>query len=281
MSMAVMAMLCAVNWACKKDNNNSGGTTTPPTPKHDIRLATDAKLGSILTDSNGNTLYFFSIDADGQSGCTGGCLTAWPVFFKSSPTLDSGLNSADFGTITRTDGASQTTYKGWPLYYFQNDSKAGDVNGEAVGNVWFVAKPDYTVMLSKSQLVGNDGIQYDSLFQPGTGATTDITDAYGHTLYAFSPDKFRTNKFTKSDFSNNSIWPIDTLPKVMKVPSTLDATQFDTLTVYGKVQLVYKGWPLYYFGNDKATRGSTKGVSVPTPGFWPYVNANSAVAPQP
>lgn len=287
MCMAVIALLCAT-WACKKDNNNNNngnggnGGNPPPPPvvaKHDIRLATDEHLGSILTDSNGKTLYFFSVDANGSSGCTGNCLTAWPVFYRNTPTLDSGLNAADFGTITRGDGASQTTYKGWPLYYYQPDEHAGDVKGEAVGKVWYVAKPDYTVMLANTQLVGNDGVQYDSTLKAGTGVTQYITDPYGKTLYKFSKDAFRKNNFTKSDFSNNGVWPIDSVAKVLRVPSIMDKTQFDTLMVFGKPQLVYKGWPLYYFGSD-AARGQTKGVSVPTPGIWPYVNAYSAAAAQ-
>jgi predicted lipoprotein with Yx(FWY)xxD motif len=277
MSMAVMALLC-IDWSCTKDNGSS--TTPPATPKNNVRLSTTTKFGSILTDSAGNSLYFFSIDAHDSSGCNGNCIVAWPAFYKASLTLDSGLNKNDFATTTRRDGSPQTTYKGWPLYYYQNDIKAGDINGDGVGKVWFVAKPDYTVMLSNTQLIGNNGLQYDSLFQPGPGITQYMTDAYGHTLYSFSPDHFRKNNFTKADFSNNPSWPIDTLLKVGHVPSTLDKTQFDTLTVFGKVQLVYKGWPLYYFGNDKGVRGSTKGVSVPTPGFWPYVNVNSSVAPQ-
>jgi predicted lipoprotein with Yx(FWY)xxD motif len=275
-AIAVMAGLCAT-WSCKKDNNSNN--TSPANPVANIQVRQDATFGSIMTDSLGRTLYFFSIDANGSSGCTGGCVTAWPVFYKDSPTLDTALSEKDFGSITRSDGAKQTTYKGWPLYYFQNDVKAGDVKGDGVGTVWFVAKPDYTVMLANIQLVGKDGVAYDHTLQPGQEVTQYITDAYGKTLYSFSPDKFKKNNFTKSDFSNNTIWPIDSNAVIKKIPSTLDKTQFDTLMVFGKVQLSYKGWPLYYFGSDAGVRGSTKGVSVPTPGVWPYVNGSTLTAP--
>jgi len=77
-------------------------------------------------------------------------------------------------------------------------------------------------------------------------------------LYAFSPDKFRKNTFTKPDLSNNPVWPIDTLGGVKSIPSLLDKSKFDTIMLYGKVQLVYNGWPLYYFGSDSLKRGGQK-----------------------
>ncbi len=272
-AIAVLAGVCA-NWACKKSNDNSPAKATVH-----IQVKQDAVFGNVLADSAGRTLYFFSIDANGGSGCTGGCVTVWPVFYKENPTLDTTLTASDFGTITRTDGAKQTTYKGWPLYYFQNDPQAGDIKGDGVQNIWFVAKPDYTVMLANTQLVGNDGVQYDHTLKPGAEVTQYITDAYGKTLYSFSHDHSNTNTFTKADFSNNTVWPIDSNAVIKKIPSILDKTQFGTVSVFGKTQLSYKGWPLYYFGSDSGVRGSTKGVSFPTPGVWPYVNGSTAIAP--
>lgn len=263
--------------ACSKNNDNS--TPDPVTPSGpSVKLATSSKFGSVLTDSTGRTLYFFAIDANGSSGCTGGCVTAWPVFYKANPTLAEGLKATDFGVITRADGAKQTTYKGWPLYYYQNDTKAGEINGDAVGGTWFVAKPDYTVMLANAQLVGNNGTQYTSQYTPGQEVTQYLTDDYGRTLYAFKPDKFKKNTYTKPDFSNNATWPLFETSALKGIPSTLQANLFDTVQVFGKVQLSFKGWPLYYFGSDAMTRGNTKGVSVPQPGVWPIVNNNSTPA---
>lgn len=270
-----MATVISTIAACSKDDDNT------PETRADIRISSNATLGKYLTDSEGKTLYFFSNDATGASVCTGGCLAAWPVFYKANPTLgDSSLHAADFGVITRADGSKQTTYKGWPLYYYAPDAAAGDVKGEAVGNVWYVAKTDYTVMLANTQLVGNDSVEYTSQYTPGKEVTQYMTDAYGRTLYAFKPDKFNRNTYTKADFSNNPTWPIYEVTDIKSVPSILAGTDFDTLHVFGKVQLSYKGWPLYYFGKDGQQRGSTKGVSVPQPGIWPVVNKNTAAAPQ-
>ncbi len=72
-----------------------------------------------------------------------------------------------FSFITRSDGSKQTTYKGWPLYTYSEILHSGQTSGDGIENIWFVAKPDYTVMLANNQLVGNDGKQYDSTYKPG------------------------------------------------------------------------------------------------------------------
>lgn len=273
LSAVIFLFALSTQLACSKSDDGSPAATIS------IQLAENSNFGKILTDSNGRALYFFAIDANGSSGCTGGCVTTWPVFYKANPTISDGLTAGDFATITRADGAFQTTYKGWPLYYYKNDAAAGDVKGDAVNNTWFVAKPDYTVMLANAQLVGNNGTAYNSQYQPGQEVTQYLTDAYGRTLYAFKPDKFKKNTYTKPDFSNNATWPLLEINPAQKVyPSILATGSFDTLAVFGKVQLTFKGWPLYYFGSDQMVRGNTKGVSVPTPGMWPIVNNSSVVA---
>jgi predicted lipoprotein with Yx(FWY)xxD motif len=276
-SLIAGLLLPSVFLSCSKSSTNS---QTPPAAVHSVRLSSSATFGSILTDSAGNTLYFFSVDATGQSGCTGGCLAAWPVFYSANPTLDTGLASADFGVITRSDGTPQTTYKGWPLYYYAQDVTKGDINGDDVGKVWFVAKPDYTVMLAEGPLKGADSLYYDTTYT--AGAATDVeylTDPYGRTLYSFSFDKLDTNNYTASDFSNNTAWPIFQVSAVGKVPSLLSASSFTTINVFGKTQLTFNGWPLYNFGEDNQQRGHTFGVSVPSPGIWPVARPTSPQAP--
>jgi predicted lipoprotein with Yx(FWY)xxD motif len=77
------------------------------------------------------------------SNCTAGCAQAWPPF-----TLDAGEQvkagagiTGTFTTFARPDGSMQVAYKSAPLYYYASDAKAGDVTGQGVGGVWFVAAP--------------------------------------------------------------------------------------------------------------------------------------------
>lgn len=243
-----------------------------------IQLSTNATLGTILTDGEGRTLYYFANDATAASTCTGDCELFWPPFFIENLTaaqLDEGLTESDFSTITNPGGKPQLTYKGRPLYYYapmvngKNTAEAaGQTSGENVSDVWFVAKPDYSIMLTKTQLVGLNGLNYKNDYSAGEGTTMFFTDAHGATLYTFRNDEANKNNFTAADFSNNVNWPIYETDQIV-VPSALDKTLFGTITVAGRTQLTYKGWPLYYFGQDAGAMGSTKGVSAVAPGTWP------------
>ncbi len=99
-------------------------------------------MGTILVAaSNNHTVYTFDSDSPGVSKCSGGCATAWPpltVATGTTPTGGSGVTGG-LGTITRTDGSLQVTYKGLPLYFFHSDSQPGDTKGNYTG--WSLVKP--------------------------------------------------------------------------------------------------------------------------------------------
>lgn len=249
-----------------------------PAPTYNITVQTTGK-GKVLADSAGRTLYFFSKDTDGKSACTAGCLANWPVYSKTALKIDPSLPAGDFAVITRADGAKQVTYKGWPLYYYKDDARAGDIKGENVGSIWFVAKTNYSLMIASGQLVGNDGKSYLGDYKEGTGATQFFVDDLGRTLYAFANDKKNKNNFTNNDATHDASWPIVSM-ELKDLPTGVDKALFGTIDVFGKKQITYKGWPLYYFGGDNQTRGLTKGVSVPRPGVWPIVNLSTTEAPQ-
>ncbi|MGS2764659.1 COG4315 family predicted lipoprotein [Sinomicrobium sp. M5D2P9] len=281
-TLFLFATAISALYSCSSDDD-SPSTPDPEPTGNTIELTENSEHGTMLTDSEGMTLYFFSDDSRAASTCTGGCLSVWPVFYTEDITVDEGLDADDFATITREDGTKQTTYKGWPLYYFANDSDAGDVNGDGVGDIWYVAKPDYSLMYVHAQLVGHDGKNYiineNGAYVEGNGDSFYITDAEGNTLYAFAPDTRDNNTYTNEDFSNDAVWPIFHID-LDRLPSILNADDFNTISVHGeRDQLTYKGWPLYYFGQDE-TKGDNKGISFPGPGVWPIVNTESGEAPE-
>lgn len=266
-------VVCLPIAACKKDN------PADPEENMGIFVATDASYGQVLTDSVGMVLYFFARDADGTSACAGDCASIWPAYYSANAAASGAIDGEDVGTLTLADGSLQSTYKGWPLYYYANDAAPGEIGGDGVGSNWFVAKPDYSVMVVQHQLVGVDGTLYTEDLTPGEGQTRYIVDGYGRTLYGFVQDRYNSNNFTNDDFSNNGVWPIYDVG-LASVPSVLDHADFDEIDVFGRTQLTYKGWPLYYFGQD-AARGENKGVDFPAAGIWPVLNADSpdAIAP--
>lgn len=102
-----------------------------------------AKDGSMprLVDSKGMTVYYFTKDSIGKSACSGECLTKWPVVPSEAVKAETGLDPAQFGTITREDGAKQVTFRGYPLYTFFKDKMPGDINGQGVNSVWYTINP--------------------------------------------------------------------------------------------------------------------------------------------
>lgn len=255
-----------------------------------VKLQNSSVVGDYLTDKDGRALYYFSNDFNGTNTCQGNCAKAWPVFYEEGLTaeqLGTGLDINDFATIVTADSKKQLTYKSWPLYYYAPNTNgtnvpegSGTTTGEGVNGVWFVAKPDYTIMLVNAQLLGHDGKNYKSDYTEGTGKTIYFSDGLGRTLYVFRNDKTNKNTFTRSDFSNNAVWPLYETETVV-VPSTLDKSLFSSISVFGRKQLTYKGWPLYYFGQDGGLRGSNKGISFPSPGVWPVPVKDIPAAPAP
>jgi predicted lipoprotein with Yx(FWY)xxD motif len=105
-------------------------------------LVADSDLGQILTDAEGMVIYYFANDTEGTSNCEGDCLANWPpVPVDGEPTAGDGVD-AELGTITGNDDSTQLTVNGFPAYYFAGDQAAGDTNGQAVGDVWWVFGPD-------------------------------------------------------------------------------------------------------------------------------------------
>jgi predicted lipoprotein with Yx(FWY)xxD motif len=107
-----------------------------------VNVGQNAALGSFLVDSKGMTLYIYTKDAPNTSYCYDSCAGYWPPLLTTgTPVAGAGLTSSLLGTTKRTDGTTQVTYNGWPLYYYVSDKAAGDTTGENVQAVWFVITP--------------------------------------------------------------------------------------------------------------------------------------------
>jgi predicted lipoprotein with Yx(FWY)xxD motif len=111
-----------------------------------VSVAHNGALGSILVAGpQRRTVYLFAADKGPHSTCSSACAEVWPPLTTSgSPKATGGAHSADLGTITRSDGTKQVTYKGHPLYYYVGDPKSGDTSGQGInsfGAAWYVLSP--------------------------------------------------------------------------------------------------------------------------------------------
>lgn len=105
----------------------------------------DPKLGEIVVDKNGMTVYRFMKDQAwpvSKSACVGACLDKWPVVAPVSADNTKGVQKKGLMGFTRPDGAKQMTVNCWPIYTFSGDKAAGDTNGQGVGGTWYAVAPD-------------------------------------------------------------------------------------------------------------------------------------------
>ena len=109
----------------------------------DLALA-DSRLGRIVVDRGGSTLYALTDDVDGVSTCVGRCAATWPPAAPAGamPSVADGIVPSGVTVTTRADGSAQLTLGGSPLYTFSGDARPGDTNGQGSGGVWFVIAAD-------------------------------------------------------------------------------------------------------------------------------------------
>ena len=106
-----------------------------------LLVNSDEILGNYLVDKSGMTLYTFKNDGAGQSKCLDTCSKDWPPLLNEADmALGLGLSGV-LGAIERNDGQVQITYNGQPLYYYSKDKKMGDVLGQGINKLWYIARP--------------------------------------------------------------------------------------------------------------------------------------------
>ena len=148
--VAGLAAIALTVSACGSSGSSSSGTAanTPAAGGNSSSApaaasgstVTEKTIGSqqVLVDSNGMTLYWFVPDTSTKSNCSGQCATYWPPV-KGPLTAGSGVTGT-LGTITRSDGTTQATYDGHPLYTYVGDKSPGQATGNGKnlsGGVWW------------------------------------------------------------------------------------------------------------------------------------------------
>jgi predicted lipoprotein with Yx(FWY)xxD motif len=137
---------------CGSGSGASSATASPSTSgttgggMATIAMTKNPQLGPILTDSKGNTVYAFAKDSKEMSNCNASCASVWPpVTTSAKPTAGGSVSASKLGTTKRSDGSTQVTYGGRPLYTYTADSSPGDVAGNGInefGGLWYAVQPN-------------------------------------------------------------------------------------------------------------------------------------------
>ena len=142
----LVALLAVAACGGGSTSTASGSPSASAVATASVSVASNAKLGQILVDGNGRTLYLFQADKGSSSTCYGACATYWPPLLTGgAPVAGAGVNATLLGTTKRNDGTTEVTYAGHPLYYVVTDHNPGDATGQDVNNFgapWYVLGPD-------------------------------------------------------------------------------------------------------------------------------------------
>lgn len=271
-------------------SDKAGGDAAKTGPAGTLSLSNDAKLGQIVTDSKGWTLYRFEEDTakPPTSTCDGDCASAWPPVPASDATAASGMDASLVGQVTRDDGDSQLTLDGWPVYRYAKDAEPGDTTGHGVGGNWNALAADGKPAGGADAGTGagdegaGDGYgtgggdadgsepagsapggdsdtapdaSLSAVQDPGLG--TIVQDAQGRTLYRFDKDSAWPMKSNCEGECLEKWKPAK--PVDVKKLKGVDTKMVSTLKRSdGSEQLAIDCWPVYWFTGD-AKAGDTDG----------------------
>jgi len=252
--IAIGLVLVMVVSACGSTTSTGSTSSTPtatPTTASTSTVQTaqatvNGKTTTILTDTQGKTLYYFTPDTAAKVACTAACAQTWPPLLytgSSTPTSSTSLPGT-LSTLSDTNG-TQVEYGGYLLYTYSGDTAAGQTKGEGLFGKWYVATSDlasFAVRLATATVKGK--------------AETILATPQGMTLYYFTPDS--TTK-TACTGGCPKVWP----PLLFTGSGTPlgDASlsgPLSALTDANGNQVQYNGHLLYIYSGDTAA-GQTKG----------------------
>lgn len=142
-AVAVALAVLLTQSSSSSDGDDGGGAAATAPPPPEVRVG-HGKLGPMLVDAHGHTLYLFLEDRRGHSTCTGGCARVWPPLTEADaghPRVGAGVHRALLGTTRRGDGTRQVVYRGHPLYRMSADERPGDMVGQGFLGTWFAVSP--------------------------------------------------------------------------------------------------------------------------------------------
>ena len=160
-AFAALALTALVIAGCGGGEDQATAASNSSNSSSTVGVSDAGGLGKILVDSQGRTLYMFQKDTGSMSNCSGACAEDWPPTTTSGkPTGGDGVTASMLGTTKRSDGTTQVTYNGHPLYRFSGDQSAGDTGGQGLfefGANWYVLSPAGKAVTASAGSSGSSG----------------------------------------------------------------------------------------------------------------------------
>ena len=247
----VLVMIVSACGSTTSTGSTSSAPTATPTTASTSTIQTaqatlNGKATTILTDTQGKTLYYFALDTAAKAACTGACAQTWPpLLFTGSgaPTSSTSLPGA-LSTLSDANG-TQVEYGGYLLYTYSGDTAAGQTKGEGLFGKWYVATSDlasFAFRLATATVKGT--------------AETILATPQGLTLYYLTSDTATKAACTGACAK---VWP----PLLFTGSGTPlgDSSLSGTLSVLNDAngnQVQYNGHLLYHYSGDTTT-GQTNG----------------------
>lgn len=251
-----------------------------------IATAKDAKLGEILVDGQGRTMYRYDKDTANPptSNCNDACAQAWPPVPASAKDNAKVADPSLLGEVTRADGSKQLTVAGWPMYLYAADTAAGQTNGQGVNQVWWAVQPDGK---KAGQSAGGSasGGGYGGGSGGGSGSSSQwpalssvddpalgriLVDGRGMVLYRFTKDVAWPMKIACTG-QCTKVWPPAKPLTLQQQEEAAKALGVDRKLITnikrpdGIYQLAINCWPVYTYSKDtKPGQASGQGVG----GTW-------------
>jgi predicted lipoprotein with Yx(FWY)xxD motif len=202
-------------------------------------------FGDALVDQDGRSLYMFVPDQqkNGTPTCYDDCAQAWPAL-EGQVSAGEGVDEALLGTVERKDGTQQVTYNDLPLYHFSGDQAEGDVNGQALGGVWWIMDASGSPIKEKPTRVSLATTEFGDV----------LVDEEGMTLYMFVPDQQENGTPTCYGECEKTWPPLEASESGVFLPGEgVDESLLGSADRKdGTQQVTYNDLPLYRFSGDQA-----------------------------
>jgi predicted lipoprotein with Yx(FWY)xxD motif len=230
----------------------------PPAADVGVQFGRSERFDGYLMDRLQQPLYMFVDDVAGlpQSACLDACALAWPPFDAAASEPGPAIIANEITRFHRQDGKWQSAYKGHPLYYRASEKGAREITGDGQEGRWFVARDYLAFMAATTSFSPAGSTSFKGMF---------LTNGFGRTLYVCLDDT--PASATAASVSScvgdcarrRPLWSASEAARTSVLPSVLDPAELGELQRDdGAVQLIYRGWPLYYFSGDQSF-GDTQG----------------------